>query len=43
MTNESGDSVGVGMYYNSANKTWFFTMYIGDCLLETELFGNPHQ
>ena len=43
MMNESADSIGVGMFYNSSNKMWFLTMYVGDCLLESELFGNPHQ
>ena len=42
MINDSSDSIGVGMYYNAGNKTWFLTMYVGDCQLESELFGNPH-
>ena len=42
MVNDSSDSIGVGMYYNAGNKTWFLTMYVGDCQLESELFGNPH-
>ena len=43
MTIESSDSVGVGLHYDEATKTWFAAMFIGDCQTSAAVMGNPHR
>jgi uncharacterized protein YkwD len=43
MMNESADSVGIGAHYDEESDTHFIVMFIGDCQLESGIFGNPHR
>ena len=43
MTIDSSDSVGVGLHYDEATKTWFAAMFIGDCQTSAAVMGNPHR
>ena len=43
MMNDSADSVGIGAHYDEDSGTYHCVMFIGDCLTESALFGNPHR
>ena len=43
MVNEAADSIGVGLYFNESEKPGYCVVFIGDCLFESELFGNFHS
>ena len=43
MMNDSADSVGIGAHYDEESDTHFIVMFIGDCQLESGIFGNPHR
>jgi uncharacterized protein YkwD len=43
MMNGSADSVGIGAHYDEESDTHFIVMFIGDCQLESGIFGNPHR
>lgn len=42
MVNAASDSMGIGLYHDEAENTWYSVMFIGDCQKAGNVFGNSH-
>ena len=42
MVNAASDSMGIGLYYDKAENTWYSVMFIGDCQKAGSVLGNSH-